>query len=67
MTTQGRALDKMRQGFQGKFALDNDRGIGFLDKLHISIGFGTENARTSEIALARKNELVSYGLDLNAI
>ena len=52
MATQGGALDKMRQGFQGKLALDNDRGIGLLDKLHISIGFGTENARTGEIALA---------------
>jgi hypothetical protein len=38
-----------------------------LDKCHISIGLGTINARTGEIALARKDEIVSDRLDLDTI
>ena len=57
----------MCQTFQRKLALDHSGRIRLLDKLHISIGLRTINARTGEIALARKNEIVSDRLDLDTV
>ena len=67
MATQWCAFDKMRQTFQLKLALNNNRRIWFLNKLHIPIGLGTENARTGEIALARKDQIISNRFDFNTV
>lgn len=67
MTTEGRAFNKMGQGFQGKLALNHDSCIGFANKLHIIIGFGTEYLGTCEIAFAGKDQIIADRFDLNTV
>ena len=55
MATEGCAFNEMRQTLQRKLSLNDDRRIGLLNKLHISIRLRPINARTGKITLAREN------------
>ena len=52
MTAQRSAFDKMTQTLQRKFTLNDDRRIGFLNKIHITVRFRTVNTGAGEIAFA---------------